>query len=372
VREVRISEVNIEQTLAKAKKLAKRGQEKGLSGGYSCRVEYRSEEVDGATYQYPVLVIEGEPVKYNGFEFIAVAEVKEGQVLTRSVSESASVKPSEVQVGYCAHCQTNRSRSQYLFVKNQEGEIKQVGSSCVKDYLGWTFNPSYLVTEDKFEQQFGSPSGISGVQTLSVASIAVKIAKDEKYSYIGVKEMVRRYFWNPITRPEIVSRIGKVTEADIAEAQALIEFARNFEGDSSYAENLRAVAKLEFQDYSTIGIFVSAIKAKERVAEREIAQAAAKTYQSIQFAPTGERVEIPVKVLARSVLETRFGSTTLWTFDSGDFKFKWFDSGYTFNAQIGEELTIKATIKGSDDYKGIFSTMLSRVKRVEAKQLITQ
>lgn len=371
MREIRISEVKVEQTLAKARKLAKRGQEKGLSGGYECRIEYRSEVVEGETYQYPVLVIEGEPVKYNGFEFIAIAEVKEGQVLTRSVSESASVKPSEVQVGYCAHCQTNRNRSQYLFVKNESGEIKQVGSSCVKDYLGWTFNPSYIVTEDRFEEEFGSRlGGVSGVSTSSVATIAVKVAKDDRYAYIGVKDIVRDYFFNSRMKSEIAQRIGEVTESDIAEGQALIEFAQSFEGDSSYAENLRASANLEFQDYSTIGIFVSAIRAKEKI--EKVAKATAKTYQSAQFAPTGEKVEIPVKVLAKSEFETQYGWSTLWTFESGDYRFKWFDSGYTFKAQVDDEFIIKGTIKGSDEYKGAFSTMLTRVKKVEAKELVTK
>lgn len=369
MREIRISEVNMEKTLAQAQKLAKRGQEKGLSGGYSCRIEYRSEVIDKVTQQFPVLVIEGEPVKYNGFEFIAVAEVKEGQVLTRSVSEGASVKPSEVQIGYCAHCQTNRNRSQYLFVKNEAGEIKQVGSSCVKDYLGWTFNPSYIVTEEKFQEEFGSRfSGPSGIDTLSVATIAIKISKDDRYSYIGVKETVRDYFFSPHKKLEINQRIGATTESDIAEGKAIIEFAKSFEGDSSYAENLRAVASLEFQDYSTIGIFVSAI----RVKEKQVAKETAKTYLATQFAPTGDKVEIPVKVLSKSDFETQYGWSTLWTFESGDYRFKWFDSGYTFNAQVDDEFTIKATIKGSDDYKGSFSTMLTRVKKVEAKQLITK
>jgi hypothetical protein len=156
MREFRISSVDMEKTLAKAQKIAERGKRKGLSGGFACRIESREETVNGIVYEYPVLVIEGEAVKYNGYKFLAVAEVIEGQILTRSIAGSTEIKPSDVKVGYCEHCQTNRARKSVLFVQHEEsGAIKQVGSTCIKDFLGWDFSATALVTEEDFEQEFG-------------------------------------------------------------------------------------------------------------------------------------------------------------------------------------------------------------------------
>lgn len=376
MREFRISSVNVEKTLAKAQKLAERGKRKGLSGGFTCRIETRQEIIKNIPYEYPVLVIEGEAVKFNGYKFLAVAEVIEGQVLTRSIAGGTEIKPSQVKVGYCEHCQTTRARKNLLFVENEElGIIKQVGSSCVKDFLGWEFSPSALVTEEDFAEEFGGVlnGGFSGISTLSVATLAVKVVKEIGYIKEVTKETVLGYFFGSYAqRSELQKQYGSdFTEAEYAEGQALIEFAKNFQGESSYAENLRAVGQLKFQRYETIGILVSAIRAKERLAEQEIAKATAKVYKSEQFAATGERVELPVKVLASNTFETQYGWTTLWTFESGDYRFKWFDSGYSFKAEIGEEFIIKGTIKGSEEYKGTFSTTLSRVKKVVAKELVS-
>lgn len=375
MREFRISNIDIDKTLAKARKIAERTQRKGLSGGYTCRIESREETVDGIVYEYPVLVIEGEAVKFNGYKFLAVAEVVEGQVLTRSVAGGSEVKPSEVKVGYCDHCQTNRSRKNILFVQHEEsGIIKQVGSTCVKDFLGWDFQASALITEDDFKQEFYSASGgVLGAGSLEVATLAIKVVKDIGYIKEVTKSTVVDYFFGSYSRKlELQRTYGtSFTEAEFAEGRALIEFAQNFEGDSSYAENLRAIAKLKYQRYDTIGIFISAIRAKERLVEQEIAKATAKIYKSEQVAPTGERVELAVTVLAKNTFETQFGWTKLWTFESGDYRIKWFESGYSFDAEIGDELIIKGTVKGSDEYKGVFATMLSRVKIVEKKELVS-
>ncbi len=377
MREFRISSVNVEKTLANAKKIAERTQRKGLSGGFTCRIEKRLETKEGIVYEYPVLVIEGEPVKFNGYKFLAVAEVIEGQVVTRSIAGGTEVKPSQVKVGFCAHCQTNRARKKLLFVENEEtGLVKQVGSSCVKDFLGWNFTASALITEEDFEEEYGgyTGGGFSGIGTLSVATLAVKVVKEIGYIKEVTRDTVLGYFFGSYSqRSDLEKTYGKsFTEAEYAEGQALINFAQNFAGDSSYAENLRAIAQLQFQRYETIGILISAIRAKERLAEQEVAQQTAKVYKSEQIAPTGERVELAVKVLASNTFETQFGSTTLWTFESGEFKVKWFDSGYSFNAEIGDELIIKGTVKGSDEYKGTFATTLTRVKKVVEKELISK
>lgn len=377
MREFRISSVNMEKTLAKAQKIAERGKRKGLSGGFACRIESREEIVNGIVYEYPVLIIEGETVKYNGYKFLAVAEVIEGQVLTRSIAGSTEIKPSDVKVGYCEHCQTNRARKSVLFVQHEEsGAIKQVGSTCIKDFLGWEFSATALVTEQDFEEEFGGNFGVgfSGIGTLSVATLAIKVVKDIGYIKEITKDTVLNYFFGSYSRKAELEKIygTEFSEAEKAEGQALIEFAQKFEGDSSYAQNLRAVAQLRYQRYDTIGIFISAIKAQQRLIEQEIAKETAKVYKSEQIAPVGERVELPVKVLSSNTFETQFGSTTLWTFESGDYKVKWFDSGYSFRAEIGDEFIIKGTVKGSDEYKGTFSTLLSRVKKVEVKELVSK
>lgn len=377
VRQFEVSEASAELTLAKFHKIANRGKSKGLEGGFTVlgiADKVQKDPETGIEYVYKVIEVECETVKFAGWEFLAVAEVEQGVVLTRGIGSAEEIKPSQVQVGYCAHCGTTRSRKKYIFVKNEAGEIKQVGSTCVKDFLGWEFTPSFLPVWDSFEEYNGL-GGFSGVDTGSVASVAIAVTAKDGYKsakQFGYEGSTSQTVWQLLTESKFRAEFGAYYELNqdySAKAQELIEFAKNFQGESAYAENLRATASLTYQTYKTVGLFVSAIIAKQKAEEQEVAKKTAKVYSTEQYAETGKRIEIEVTALSSKVIESDWGSSTLWTFESGNYKFKWFDSGYTFNAEIGEVFKIKATIKGLDEYQGQFATKLSRVARVKNKEL---
>lgn len=368
MKEFRISEIDVAKTLSKAQKIAARGKSKGLSGGFEVSIQSRFEESNGVQSEYSVLVIEGEPVKYNGWQFVGVAEFIEGKALTKSIAGGVEIKSSDVQVGYCEHCKKIRSRSKVIFVQNEEGKLSQVGSSCVKDFLGWEFSASALVTEEDFEEEFGGFSGgsYSGFDTLSVLALAVcaveKVGFVPSGSGLSTKEIV----WEKLVGgtyglnkwKEIIGQ--EVTDAHREKAQELREFGKGFEGDSSYAENVRLVSGLTFQKYNTVGILVSLLKAAQRQAEPKIEK---KVYKSEILAPVGEKVEVEVTVLSENTFESQFGLTTLYTFESGEYQLKWFSSR-GLNVEIGTKFTLKGTVKGTDEYKGAFSTVLTRCKAV--------
>ncbi len=189
MREFRISEVNVDKTLIRAQKIAQRGQKQGLSGGFKVSIQERVEEIKGVEFQYQVLVIEGEPLKYQGWEFVGVAEFIEEQIILHGISEEISIQASDVKKGYCDHCQKVRNRGKVIFVKNEEGKLSQVGSSCVKDFIGWTFYASALVTEQDFEDEFGGWSGgISAISTEAIIAHAILAVK--KLGYVKASEGV--------------------------------------------------------------------------------------------------------------------------------------------------------------------------------------
>jgi len=369
MREFRISEIDVEKTLIKAQKLASRGQKKGLEGGFKVSIQSRTEVAEGITKEYSVLVIEGEPVKYNGWQFVGVAEFIEGKALTKSIAGGVEIKSSDVQVGYCEHCKKVRSRSKVIFVKNGDsGKLSQVGSTCVKDFLGWEFNASALVTEEDFQEEFGgfSNGGFSGFDTLSVLALAVCAVEKVGYVPSGSGLSTKEIVWEKLNGgfhglnkwKEIIGQ--EVTDAHREKAKELREFGKGFEGDSSYAENVRLVSGLTFQKYNTVGILVSLLKAAQRQAE---AKAEKKVYKSEILAPVGEKIEVEVTVLSENTFESQFGLTTLYTFESGEHQLKWFSSR-GLNVEVGSKFTLKGTVKGVDEYKGAFSTVLTRCKAV--------
>ena len=182
VRTFRVDSESVNSTLAKFHKIANRGKSKGLEGGFKVLgiTNETVKDSEGIEYEYTAIEVECEPVKFAGWEFLAVAEIEQGVVLTRGIGSAQEVKPSEVQVGYCAHCGTTRQRKKYIFVKNESGEIKQVGSTCVKDFLGWEFTPTYLQSWEEFEE-YAKPTAPSGISTVAVAAVALAVVAKEGY-----------------------------------------------------------------------------------------------------------------------------------------------------------------------------------------------
>ena len=372
MREFRIESVDSDKTLARAQKLAARASKKGLSGGYKVSIESRCEFENGIGKEYKVLVIEGEPVKYQGYQFVAVAEFIGGQTITKAVAGGREVKPSEVKVGYCDHCKTTRLRSKVIFIEDESGKLSQVGSSCVKDFLGWEFNASSLPTEDVFEDEFGGfvGGGFSGFSTSAI--LAYGLTQVAKVGYLPSSEGIstKSLVWDKLSGGNYGDKNWKEivgVEPGIAEFEAakeLIEYAKNFVGDSSYAENLRAVACLEFQSFSTVGILLSIIKAKQKIEAQAVLAEQQVVYKKEQYAAIGSKIQVEVTVLSSNTFESAYGWTTLYTFSSGEYQFKWFSSS-GINVAVGDKVIIKGTVKGSDEYKDSFSTLLTRCKVVE-------
>ena len=368
MREFRISEVNVDKTLARAQKIAQRGQKQGLSGGFKVSIQDRVEIINGVECQYKVLVIEGEPLKYQGWEFIGVAEFIEEQIILHGFSDENPIQVSDVKKGYCDHCQKVRNRGKVIFVKNKEGKLSQVGSSCVKDFIGWTFYASALVTEEDFAEEFGGYQfgGISAISTEAIIAHAIKAVSKLGYvksaEGVSTKDLVWGVLKNIHQYNEIWAKhqIGEAREAEYAKARQLIEWGKNFEGDSSYAQNVRSVCQLKFQTDSTVGIAVSIVKAESNQREKEIVEKV--EFKKEQFAETGSKIEVEVTVAGSNTFETQYGWTTLFTFvNEGGYQFKWFSSNGG-NVEIGDKVKIKGTVKGSDVYKDVFSTVLTRCK----------
>lgn len=63
------------------------------------------------------------------------------------------VDRESIRPGECDHCHTVRPRSSVLIVRNEDTkETKQVGRSCVKDFLGWNTYPVFIDLESAAKQ----------------------------------------------------------------------------------------------------------------------------------------------------------------------------------------------------------------------------
>jgi hypothetical protein len=376
IREIQIDpSLNLTDVFRKAEKLAARAVKKGLSGGFKVTTETRIKTSQtGEVFEVSYLIIEGEPVKFNGWTFVGVVEwVNDQPVVTGSpYYEGASVDRSVLVKGGCDHCGFSRQRKSVIVVENEAGERKQVGKQCVKDYLGTELAVSWFDTKDPFAE-FSGFSG-SGVQyysfsaALTWAATIVRVKgfvpsrDDERTTTVSLVRLAlgqrpSNYYggkdWDELQ--ELPKPSDAVTGAEI------LKFAKNLTGDSDYVQNVKAVIgeTSEFFNPKFLGLVVSlaggyareVVKAAEEIADPVVEG---------EFGSVGERITVTLKAVSSTAFETQYGTTFANIFTGEGYRFKWLTGTRSFEA--GDVVTVKATIKGYDEYKGRKFTVLTRCK----------
>lgn len=127
-----------------AKKSAKLGQE--LTFRRTGRVEdrpYLQDEDSLDTFlRYVELEVQGTLAKIQGWEFIACIQHTDAGNLIKAAHTEVPSRYRDAKPA-CDHCRTNRLRLDTFLLRNEAGEVKQVGRSCLADFTGHA-NPHQL------------------------------------------------------------------------------------------------------------------------------------------------------------------------------------------------------------------------------------
>lgn len=393
-------EFNLTKVVATAEKLAARAAKKGLSGGYTVTTETTVTRiadtsspfyVEGSAFNptkpatVTTVVIEGEPVKYDGWAFVASVEfLNDLPVVTGSPwYEGEQVDRSALKPGYCDHCQTTRRRNKTIVVENEAGERKQVGTSCVKDFLGQEVTGAWYSEKDPFAELDGY-RGSGGVpmeslpETLAQAACVIRQTgwvpgwkSDFQQTTAQVVRLLKGWGSDKYVR-ETRAQYGDPTDADYETAERALTWGRTMEGDSDYAANVRAVFATEdgWIEPKYIGLTVS-VPAMMLKAEGELAaKEAAPQVTEALYAEPKTKIEIADAVVTDVIgFDSDYGSGQIIVIVGQGYRFKWMTSSYP-GLQVGDRINFKATVKGRDDYNGKVSTTVLRVKTtpVEATQ----
>jgi hypothetical protein len=375
-------------SLAKAQKLASRANKKGLQGGYQVSIE-KTEDV---TY----LVVSGSPYSIGGWNFVGVIEwIPAEEVFITKVAptyKGVEIDRSIIKQNACDHCGINRKRNYQVVVENAEGVRKVVGSTCVKDFLGWSYSP---VIFDDFENEIASQFGGGGsgyetsVYTLEKALVVVNeivggyvsassgnSTKDNVLNYSFEVSQESKSFGGekPFTAGLASLNSGKYT----AQAEELIAKGLEFVADKNgnYFDNLKVALSSKYAFPSTIGLLISiipvikkaeleALKAKLEAEEKAVLEGEITIEE--QFAETGAKILLTgAKVVDCVGFEGAYGWVSIYTFVAEGARFKWFSTG-SFSAEVGDVVDLKATVKGLDTYGGINSTLLTRCSDANKK-----
>lgn len=280
----------------------------------------------------------------------------------------------------CEHCNTNRDRNNtYLFKHVEDGSIKQVGSSCFKDFDGHG-DPAALLSfldgvvdfqdwADKIvheddELGLGGASGERYYELGAVLATAVAVIRREG-GYVSsgavalepaTKDTVAYYLM-----PGNADALKSLVNAnDTEKAEQILEWMKSLPDDcTEYEHSLKTIAKLGAVSRKHLGYAVSAAPAWERH-QRDLGKG---EVVSVHLGTKGDKWTDRQVVFNRSPsFDTQWGTTynVIMTDVETGGQLVW-KTGSPLPFLTDHEYRVNCTIKGHSEYQDVKQTEVTRV-----------
>lgn len=336
---------------------------------------------------------EGVTPKIAGWSLVGVIEpVSDGEKVvgnqTRAVPGQSVPEQYRHASMLCDHCQTERNRREVFIVRHESGAFKQVGRQCLVDFLGGA-DPQALVAaagllrsfeaalgEADEEYESGGGRGESRYGLLEFLARTSKIIRDN-----GWMPRSKALADGPLPTVVIVENSygpkagewftppveGDEDYVRAADTLAWLESLAPDDQRDDYLYNLSLLAGTESIRPKQTGLAASAIAAFMRHLGREIErkQRAEVAAKSEWFGEVKKRETFTLTLQFTRLIPSDYGETILHRFvDASGNIATWFSSKGEI-CGIGETVTVKATVKGHEEYKGAKQTMLTRLETAE-------
>jgi hypothetical protein len=373
-------------TVEKIAKINDRARKRGFTGGL--KVEATREErttttvagIDKTEIVY-VTKVTGTAPSYAGWTFLARID-RVGDSFTIATAPGVDhVERGLVRPGACDHCGHDRRRNNTYLVRNDEtGQTVNVGSTCIKDFLGWDATVVFFGSGDSsLEPEMGGSHYAPEFSVDTVLAIAYAAIKSHGWvpssAYDGVH--TRSYLDLVLLRARLTEEEKRMVAAlrvhaaeateKVAQIKAYL-LSDEFSGTSTYVDNLKVLVAANTVTGRHFGLLASAPQAWIRHNERQaqVKAEAAKTVESDYIAEVGtKKVRVEGTIEAIRYIEGQYGTTVLYTILSKEGNLvKWFASREALGDEEGVEVTIEGTVKKHDEYRGVKSTVLTRCKQI--------
>jgi ribosomal protein L36 len=348
---------------------------------------------------YFVCTVDGAAPRLNGWTLVAILEPMEGGMLVREIPGQTCPPQYRTTNLRCDHCEAVRRRNNVYVLVNEAAENKQVGKSCLRDFLGGT-SPESLLAGAEYLTDFAKLAAEAreegwGFRTtwatpihqyVTAAAVCVRrlgwvprSAVDPDDYGPKAKEATADLAWRICTQPrekhtmEMVERHKLVAEPKDAElAEKVVAWAAGMDPDavtSTYMHDLGLTCRQQCVTLKTIGFVASAINAYRRAVEAA-APSAAKP--KLHLGSAGVRQEFTgLKVVMLNGYTSGGQFQRPMTFvkftDPSGNELIWRASGRPEWLEIDETFDVRATVKEHTTYNGAPQTVISRVDLCEAK-----
>ncbi|MHB1011145.1 MAG: hypothetical protein ACYC1E_18415 [Propionibacteriaceae bacterium] len=384
--------LSAEELVATREKLATitgRAARKGFTGSIELLAApaTRTQPVPGG---FPVTVhgfdvtIIGEAPRYAGWRFVAsVDAVDGGTILRYPPGREAPVRNTDVVASHCDHCHTRRPRRRTMLIAHDDtGQLLQVGTSCLKDFLGHHLTPVYL-TADDVRAELGK--GLSGTPTawdltsvLTYAWAAVKALGWTPASAEPGRTPTRDVVRQVLTQQRAADRLLAALAPHLAEGRRLAPRIINtlltgLTGEAGYEANLAAVLRGQVVDSRHLGLAVSAIPAHQRLLDQR--QATTADQDGVAAASVDHVGVVGDKITLAGTVRTAI-RVDGYTFHSPDSILLILDCGaavakmttaaaWAYQVKVGDPLTLTGTVKAHTVWNGVKQTVLTRPKKLD-------
>lgn len=348
---------------------------------------------------YLKIAIHGQPPKVNGWSFVGtVAHHPSGHNIIKGVPGHEIPSEYRERGNICDHCGTMRPRNETMILINDNGEHKQVGRSCLKDFLGHS-DPrnhaayaEYLqdmygsIDEDDEEENYGRSRGDKS-DTINIGIqdfLALAAAYVRQYGYISVAKAQESETlpssWDlrqimddrkgasaikgndpksELQRQKRATLFTSVTPEDQQSAEEVLDWIRGMQQDegqvsrlSDYLYNIVTAVNTGVVDRHTFGLLMSSIpafhkykeKQIERTQQQEVEKATGPDYESLGYAgEEGQRVNLVVTVDRVTPYEGSYGMSYIHGMtDKDGRKISWFGSK---PLEVGRVYSMMAAVK---------------------------
>jgi hypothetical protein len=420
----RVPDENIEALREKLEKLNKRATKIGVPP-VTLKVtddtyEEERKRVNGAklVVPYRFVVVSGDTPKHEGWVFAATLDRTEGKdevsgIVIRRVPTLGDDDDSYIgsldldrfrhSANHCDQCGYNRVRNHTYVVANQErGEVKQVGSECIKDFLGGA-SPDSIAKHaewlqdlvDEFDGQdrdegFGGGSSATARPATEdyLGHVAMMIRKNgykarwyhgERNPYNTADDALSN-LWNMANR--VKDRQGvplweEPTQEDYEVGKAALEWARENvvakTEKSEFEHNISIYAGQAYLGEKGEG-FIAYLpemhkREREKAVQRKVKEEreAKVRAESKHVGAVGERHKFERLTVTRvGTYEGNYGTTYPTNLEDEDGnQYLWWASNPTMEA--GEVVTFMGRIKahGTDRRSGAAVTQITRPTKIE-------
>lgn len=337
---------------------------------------------EGTWVGFAGVTIQGETPRVNGWEFVGTLQHVGSGVLFRTVPGDTIPRGyQDASPDNCDHCGKHRRRVDTYVVRDETtGETKQVGKTCLGDFLGH-HNPhgaaklaTYLaelgqsIKEMDWEAEGGGELAVDPLECLSFAAALIQrdgwvsrgTARDEGGEATADDAWHHCFFCTaPGCRPHHVTPDGAHKEA----AAKALAWARELDTeDSDYLYNCRVVAGQLAWTAREVGIGVSILVAHRRAITQALEQArrAEQAANSSHVGQVGKRDVFSVTLEFQTSWDGHYGTTWLYRFADAKGNVLVWRSSRNKELDLGQAVTLKGTVKAHDEYKGVAQTVLTR------------